>query len=166
MTVRRGSGDSGGDLATMPPASYRKVSDTFCSLDWLGGGRFWLLQTSDDEREEDDEEVTSDTEDTDMTLRYLCRSPSPVSGRDIVEGSTVLAQRLLKRIKRQDEQHRATKAAMVITAQEGTWSPRSPLLLSSDKFPGKTKSYNKPVLEPSVFLDESREGWTVVRRRR
>ncbi|KAM0849021.1 hypothetical protein ACQ4PT_053994 [Festuca glaucescens] len=163
MTVRRGSGDLGGDLATPPPATDRKVSAAFCSPEWLCGSRFWMMQASDDEVEEDDEEVSSAPEVTDKTIRYLCRSPSPVSGRDIVDDSTALARRLLKRIKRRDEQRLATKAAMALISQEGTCSP---LYLSLDKSSGKTKDQSRPVMEPSVFLDESTEGWTVVRRRR
>jgi hypothetical protein len=140
----------------------QKESNEDCSPAWLYGSRFWMLQSSDEE-EEGEEEVVSSATDIDKTLRYLCRTPSPVSGRDIVEDSSELPWRTLKRIKRRDDQRMATKAAMALTSHEGTNSPFS---LSLDKISGKTEVQIKPAMEPSVFLDNSTEGWTIVRRRR
>jgi hypothetical protein len=96
MTVGDGFGDPGGDLATPSPARKRKVRDGSGSTEWLQGSRFWLLQSTDDEEEEVEEELSQGAEDFDMPLRYLCRTPSPVSGRDIVDDSKELAQQTLK----------------------------------------------------------------------
>ncbi|KAM0824032.1 hypothetical protein ACQ4PT_070474 [Festuca glaucescens] len=99
----------------------------------------------------------------DKVIRYLCSTPTQVSGRDIDDSSTELARRSLKRTNRRDQQRAATKAAMALSSPEGKVS-LSPLSL--DKSLGKTKELIMPVMEPTVFLDDSTEGWTVVRRRR
>jgi hypothetical protein len=125
MTVGHGSGDSGGDLATPSPARDRKVRNADGSPEWLRGSRLWLRQSSDEEEEGDEEEFSSVSEDIDMPLRYLCRTSSPVSGRDIAEDSKELARRTLKRIKRRGAQRMATKAAMVLVSPEGTNSSSS-----------------------------------------
>ncbi|KAM0836214.1 hypothetical protein ACQ4PT_062457 [Festuca glaucescens] len=112
-------GDLGGDLATPPPVREHDVRDGGGSPEWLRGSRFWLLQSIDDEGEGGEEELSSVVEDCDMPIRYLCRTPSPASGRDIDEDSRELARRTLKRIKRQDAQREATKAAMALEFSEG-----------------------------------------------
>ncbi|KAM0894841.1 hypothetical protein ACQ4PT_024277 [Festuca glaucescens] len=164
MTVGSGSGDLGGDLATPSQArDRRRVSEADGSPEWLRGSRFWLLQPSDDEEEGVDEEASPGVEDYDLSFRYLCRTPSPVSGRDIVDDSQELAQRTLKRIKKREEQRVATKAAMALELSEGTSSCSSrPLGYSAANF----KAHAMPVMEPSVFYDDNNGGWTVVRRRR
>jgi hypothetical protein len=120
-------------------------------------------QDSDDEAEDEDAEVSSASEVTDRSLRYLCHSPSPVDGRDIDESSTMLAWRFLKRIKTRQEQRLVTKAAMELTSSEGT-CPRVPLSL--DSVSSKMKDLRMQVMEPSVFVYDNSDGWTVVRPRR
>jgi hypothetical protein len=51
----------------------------------------------------------------------------------------------------------------VLSTTEGMISPFS---LPMGKNSGKSKFKTMLVLEPSVFLDDNTEGWTVVRRRR
>jgi hypothetical protein len=80
MTVERSEdcgGDLSGDFVTPSPARER-------SSEWLGGSRFWLLQSSDDEEEDDGAEPSSEGADADRSIAYLCRTPSPVSGIDMV----------------------------------------------------------------------------------
>jgi hypothetical protein len=117
----------------------------------------------EDEAEDEDAEDFSASGDADRSFRYLCRSPSLVNGRDIAESSSTLARRLLKRIKRWQEQCLATKAAMELTSPEGTCSR---VHLSLDSLSSKGKDLRMPVFEPSVFMDDNADGWTVVRRRR
>ncbi|KAM0830239.1 hypothetical protein ACQ4PT_066356 [Festuca glaucescens] len=162
MTVGGVSGDSGGDLATPTPARVLKGSDGVCSPEWLSGSRFWMLQSSDED-EEGEEEGSSSAGESDKPVRYLCRTPSPVGARDLFEDSTELARRTLKRIKQRNGKRMAAKAAMELTTQEGMASPFS---LSQGKNSGKNKIKTMPVMEPSVFMDDNTEGWTVVRRRR
>jgi hypothetical protein len=96
-------------------------------------------------------------------MRYLCRTPSSMSDRDISEGTSELARQTLKRINRQRNQRMAAMVAMEFALSEGMLSPFSrPLGMPV----GKTKIKARPVLEPSVFMDDGMDGWTVVRRRR
>jgi hypothetical protein len=67
-------------------------------LDRRSGSGESFLASPDDEEEGVEEELSEGAEDLDMPLRYLCRTPSPVSGRDIVDDSKELARRTLKRI--------------------------------------------------------------------
>jgi hypothetical protein len=122
----------------------------------LLGGRFWVLQESD---EEEDGQAEETPERDWASMRYGCHTPPPASGRDLAESSTSLARRALKRIQRQQAQRLAATA--VIELNEGMVSPSSRPL-------GKSTSKVKvlPVLEPSVFHDESLHGWSVVHRRR
>jgi hypothetical protein len=163
MTIGEGSGDLAGDLATLSPGDRRKVSEADGSPEWIYGSRFWLLQPSDDEEEGVHDEVSPDTEDFDIAIRYLCRSPSPVSGRDIADDSQELAWRTLRRMKKREEQRAATKAAMMLDFSEGTWCVSSLPLGSSVT---KLREHVLPVMEPSLFCDDNSGGWTVVRRRR
>jgi hypothetical protein len=144
------------------PATDPKGEREDCSPVRLSGSRFWSLQDSDEEEEGEAEDV-SPLSDIDKTIPYLRRTPTHVSGRDIDESLSELAQRTLKRANRRDTQWMATKAAMALTSPEGKFSPIS---LSLEKSSGKAKTLIKPVMDPSVFMDDSTEGWTVVRRRR
>ncbi|KAM0863643.1 hypothetical protein ACQ4PT_044458 [Festuca glaucescens] len=159
MTVRDSTGDLSGDLATPSPAREGSPEG---SPDWLRGSRFWLLQSSDDEEEGVEEEVSCGAEDFDMSFKYFCRTPSPVSGRDIVDDSRELARRTLKRIEKRDAQRMRTMAAMAFATTEGK-SSSSPVPLG--KSSGKYKILARPVMEPSTFVDDNNGGWTVVRRR-
>jgi hypothetical protein len=109
------------------------------------------------------DEESPGIEDYDISVRYLCRTPSPVSGRDIADDSQELARRTLKRLKKRGEQRASTKAAMVLKLSEGT-SCRSSLSLGSSVT--KFREHVMPVMEPSLFCDDNSGGWTVVRRRR
>ncbi|KAM0908073.1 hypothetical protein ACQ4PT_015705 [Festuca glaucescens] len=157
------TGDAGGDLATPTPVIVRTAGKVDGSPEWLRGSRFWLLQPSDDEEEGLGEESPAIDEDTDYSLRYMCRSPAPVTDRDIVEDSSELARRTLKRIRRRDAQRMAAKAAMAFASPQGMNST-SPLPWG--KVSAKIKNLVRPIMEPSVFVDDSTEGWTIVRRRR
>ncbi|KAM0865350.1 hypothetical protein ACQ4PT_043338 [Festuca glaucescens] len=163
MTVGDSTGDAGGDLATPTPVIVRTAGKVDGSPEWLRGSRFWLLQPSDDEEEGLGEESPAIDEDTDYSLRYMCRSPAPVTDRDIVEDSSELARRTLKRIRRRDAQRMAAKAAMAFASPQGMNST-SPLPWG--KVSAKIKNLVRPIMEPSVFVDDSTEGWTIVRRRR
>jgi hypothetical protein len=166
MTVGTPSGDTDGDLATQTAARVSTAREGVCSPEWFSGSRFWMLQPADDEDDgEDDGEGDgfSAVGDSARSVRYLCRTPSPVSDADLVEGSADLTRRHLKRIKRRDGQQMAARAAMLFSTMEGMISsPSMPL----GKNPGSTVCKPMPVLEPSVFFDDNTEGWTVVRRRR
>jgi hypothetical protein len=117
---------------------------------------------SDDE-DEGDEEGSSLAGDSSKSVKYFCRTPSPVSDTDLVEDTAELTQRHLKRIKRRDGQRLAARAAMLLSMSEVKISLLS---LPMGKNIGTTKFRSMPVLEPSVFLDDNTVGWTVVRRRR
>ncbi|KAM0930682.1 hypothetical protein ACQ4PT_000783 [Festuca glaucescens] len=160
MTVRGETGDAGGDPATPPPATVQARSNGGVSPERLLGGRFWVLESSDEEEDGDMEEIS--TLGDSVSVRYLCRSPSSESDRDLQEGSQELARRAIKRINRQRMQRMAATAALEFMSPEGTSSPISmPLGMSVHK----SKPMNLPILEPSVFEDDGLEGWTVVRRR-
>ncbi|KAM0849117.1 hypothetical protein ACQ4PT_053932 [Festuca glaucescens] len=161
MTVGEAFGDREGDLATPTPAKVQRGRDDCRSPERHLGGRFWVLQPSDDEEDSDVEEMSS--AGGSVSMKYLCQTPTSVSGRDISELPSELARRKLKRINRQRNQRMAAMAAMELASSEGTWSPSSmPLGMSVCK----TKAKAMPVLEPSVFVDDEVDGWTVVRRRR
>ncbi|KAM0871704.1 hypothetical protein ACQ4PT_039194 [Festuca glaucescens] len=160
MTVRATEGDSSGDSATPPPATVRKVREDGVSPELPLGGRFWALQPPDEE-EDGDTEAISEVEVSE-TFRYLCRTPSLAGDRDISEDTVELARRARKRIERQKNQRMAAMAAFELSASAGTLSPSlMPLGMSV----GKAKIKSMPVLEPSVFMDDDMDGWTVVRRR-
>ncbi|KAK1601452.1 hypothetical protein QYE76_018638 [Lolium multiflorum] len=159
MTVG-GSGDCGGDscgdFATASPVRES-------SPEWLRGSRFWLLQASDDEEDGGDLELSPGAADSDRSLMYLCRTPSPVSDIDIVDDSRELARRTTKRITKRNAQRMATKASMVFASPEGKASSSS---MPLGRGVTKIKSLAIPVMEPSIFIDDDDGGWTVVRRRR
>ncbi|KAM0842883.1 hypothetical protein ACQ4PT_058062 [Festuca glaucescens] len=161
MTVGKAFGDRKGDLANPPPAKVQRGRDDCRSPERHLGGRFWVLQSSDDEEDSDVEEMSS--AGGSVSMKYLCQTPTLVSGIDISEQPSELARRKLKRINRQRNQRMAAMAAMELASSEGTWSPSSmPLGMSVCK----TKAKAMPVLEPSVFVDDEVDGWIVVRRRR
>jgi hypothetical protein len=116
MTVGSPPGDTGGDLATPTPVKVPTAGEGVSSPEWLNGSRFWMLQSSDDE--EDGEEDGEEGEDEDIadSVRFFYRSPSPVSDADLLEGSVELSRRLRRRMKRQDDQQMATRAALLFSA--------------------------------------------------
>ncbi|KAM0842884.1 hypothetical protein ACQ4PT_058062 [Festuca glaucescens] len=149
MTVGKAFGDRKGDLANPPPAKVQRGRDDCRSPERHLGGRFWVLQSSDDEEDSDVEEMSS--AGGSVSMKYLCQTPTLVSGIDISEQPSELARRKLKRINRQRNQRMAAMAAMELASSEGTWSPSSmPLGMSVCK----TKAKAMPVLEPSVFVDD------------
>jgi hypothetical protein len=178
------SGDGGGDLANQPPTAARLTVDVgyspeqtrtpstgkICSPEKFTGSRFWVLEADDEEvSDRDDEDVDEREEDGspagggDRSATYLCRTPSPVRDADLLEDSSDLNRRRLKRLRRRDEQRMAARSALFFSINEGmnSSSPLMPLGIRT-----KAHVVKRPVIEPSVFLDESLEGWTVVRRRR
>ncbi|KAM0873685.1 hypothetical protein ACQ4PT_037891 [Festuca glaucescens] len=150
-------GDWDGDLATPSPARES-------SPEWLRGSRFWLLQASDEEEEEvaGGEESAPGADGLDLSIRYLCRTPSPASGIDIVDDASDLARRALKRIEKRNAQRMATKAAMALEVTEGTNSFSQ---LPLGKGSANNKQMVRLVMEPSLFTDDTDGGWTVVRWR-
>ncbi|KAM0842689.1 hypothetical protein ACQ4PT_058202 [Festuca glaucescens] len=174
MTVEALSGDRGGDLAAQTPVRVSTASEVreelACSSERFSGSRFWLLQSEDvEENEEDaDEEVgqqdgVSSAGIGDKSVKYLCRTPSPVSDADLVEGSSELSRRQRKRIVRRDGHRMAAAASLFFSIPEGmNSSPPLPLGKQLRSSGGKAM----PVLQPSVFFDDTTEGWTVVRRQR
>jgi hypothetical protein len=118
MTVRVSGdcgGDLGGDFVTPSPARER-------TPEWLGGSRFWLLQSSDDEDDGEDGELSPAAEDSDKSFAYLCRTPSPVNGIDIVVDSKDVERRTNKRIAKRNAQRMATRASMVFASDIGMTS--------------------------------------------
>ncbi|KAM0852187.1 hypothetical protein ACQ4PT_051922 [Festuca glaucescens] len=157
MTVGQASGDASGDPTCTSPATIRTEREEGGLPERPLGGRFGVLQSSDDE-EDNDDGVDSPADERNL-LRY-CQTPSTVSGRDLSEKPSDLARRARKRINRQRAQSMAARAAIELE-DEGMLSPSlRPLGRST------TKVFNKPVLEPSVFRDDNLHGWTVVHRRR
>jgi hypothetical protein len=62
-----------------------------------------MLQSTDDEDGgEEDKEGDGVSDAGDVSVRYLCLTPSPVRDVDLVEGSAELTRRHLKRIRRRD----------------------------------------------------------------
>nr|XP_051190804.1 uncharacterized protein LOC127304140 [Lolium perenne] len=191
MTVRRQAGVTEGDLASQTPASASLPSEApdqgsqataipgegSSASEALGevsggssemtiGGRFWALQSDEeDDGGSGDEEVefASSGRGGDRLASFFCRTPSPSRDTDLAEGSSELNRRQLKRLRRRDGQRLAARAALFFSSGEGTGSfSSSPLNKES-----KAKCHmNLPVLEPSVFVDKTMDGWTLVRRRR
>jgi hypothetical protein len=158
MAIGTSPGDTGGDLNAPTPARALTASEGVCSPDWLSGSLFWMLQPSDDEDDgEEDRE-----EDSSISVRCFCRSPSPVTDADLLEESAELTRRHLKRIKRRNDQRMATRAAMMFSTTEGM---NSSLSLPLGKNHGLTSFKVMLVLEPIVFFGDNDEGWTVVRQR-
>jgi hypothetical protein len=160
--MRPGGGDAGGDLGSPPPAiEPKRVGENF-SPEWLSGSRFWSLQSSDDEDQEEEVEV-SPLKDIEKVFGYLWSTLTKVSDRDIDDSSPEVARRVLKRINMRDQQRLAFKAAMALASPEGKVSS-SPLSL--EKRSGKENIMIRPVMEPTVSIDDGTEEWTVVCRRR
>ncbi|KAM0853242.1 hypothetical protein ACQ4PT_051215 [Festuca glaucescens] len=158
MTVKEASGDASGDPTFPPPATVQTGREEGWAPECPLDGRFWVLQSPDEEEDGDaDEALPASDRDP---LRYFCQTPSSVSERDLSENSSELARRALKRVNRQRSQRMAARAAIELE-DEGMLSPSLRPLGRS-----VLKSINKPVLEPSVFRDDSLQGWTVVHRRR
>ncbi|KAK1682059.1 hypothetical protein QYE76_042907 [Lolium multiflorum] len=162
MTVTLGTGDAAGDASgdpkTPPPATVQPPSNDGVSPDRPLGGRFWLLESVDEDGEEKAEISPSDDIGP---LRYLWRSPESEMVRDLKESPQELARRATKRINRQQQQRRAAMELMVVEG-ESVSPNKMPLGMSICK----SKPLLLPVLEPSVFVDDGQDGWTVVRRRR
>ncbi|KAM0921230.1 hypothetical protein ACQ4PT_007109 [Festuca glaucescens] len=161
MTVTEALGERDGDPADPPPARVLSGQEGCQSPERRLGGRFWVLQSSNDE-DDSEGEATLAARDT-ASLQYLCQTPLSVADRDLSERSSMLARRQLKRINRQHVQRMTAMAAMELDQSQGTWSPSS---MPVGMFACKSKVKDRPVLEPTVFVDDGGEGWTVVRRRR
>nr|XP_051229335.1 uncharacterized protein LOC127347151 [Lolium perenne] len=190
-TVRRQAGDTGGDLATQTPATVALTSEapdrepqvtvlpevgssasealggvSSCSSERPIGSRFWALQSDDEEDggsgDEEVDEVSS-VRGGDRLASFFCRTPTPSRDADLAEGSSELNRQQLKRLRRRDGQRLAARVALFFSSGEGTGSLSSSLL---DKKSKPVCHMNLPVLEPSIFVDKTMEGWTLVRRRR
>ncbi|KAK1613670.1 hypothetical protein QYE76_019187 [Lolium multiflorum] len=161
MTVGdRATGDSAGDSDFITPVRAREERHGCGSPERSLGGRFWVLQASDEE--EDGEVDVISSSGGERSLRYLVSTPASASDRDLSERSSELARKLRKRINRQMSQRRAATAAMEFPESAGTSSSD---LLPLGRDQNKMKIRARPVLEPYVFLDDGLGGWTVVRRR-
>jgi hypothetical protein len=182
MTVGELSGDAGGDLAAdgdlasqTPPTTavlspsppWTPLTVQVLSPESFTGSRFWALQADDAEdtdldegEEEEGGDDGSPAGGADRSATYLCRTPVPVRDADLIEASSELNRRQMKRLRRRDEQRIAARSAFFFSAREGMNSS-PPMLLGIRK---KSAVAMNPILEPSVFVDESMDGWTVVRR--
>ncbi|KAM0887204.1 hypothetical protein ACQ4PT_029203 [Festuca glaucescens] len=166
MTVGGLSGDVGGDHAAGVDLATQALPKT---PEKFTGSRFWVLQADDEEdtdledgEEEEGGDDGSPAGGGDRSATYLCRTPVPVRDADLVEASSELNRRQMKRLRRRDEQRMAARSALFFSTREGMNTPPSvPLGIQT-----KSAVAKNPVLEPSVFVDESMDGWTVVRRRR
>lgn len=190
------AGDAGGDLAAQSPVSgasasgaplrgssapgapERGLSASFsveseavavCSPEKPFGSRFWALLSDDEDDVESEVEEEGASGDEGRSVRvgdrlvsYLCRTPSPARDADLIEDSVELNQRQLKRLRRRDGQRLANRAALFFSSGEGMVSSFSSL----GKVARSVGHIKLPVLEPSVFVDETKEGWTLVHRRR
>ncbi|KAM0907737.1 hypothetical protein ACQ4PT_015888 [Festuca glaucescens] len=158
MTVGSGvlSGDGAGD--SLSPAAV-VGSLPISSSERAALGRFWAL-VDDDLRSgsegEDEDEIEGGSARADY---YLCRSPSPDVGRDLVETASGLARRAEKRLLRQRRQRMAAREF----ASPGCKVSPPTTFFSSEV----SRSSRLPVLEPSTFpvVDGDDQGWTVVQRR-
>jgi hypothetical protein len=142
MTVGLATGVCLGDHKISSPGFATMVREEDASPESPLGGRFWVLQTSDDE-EDGQAEAESPVRDW-ASMRYGCLTPSSASGRDLAESSTELASRALKRLQRQQVQRLAATAA--IELDEGMISPATRPLGKST-----TKIKLTLVLETTVF---------------
>jgi hypothetical protein len=64
-------------------------------------------------------ELSPEDADADLSIRYLCRTPSPVSGIDMVDNSRDLARRVLKQIEKRNAQRMAIKTSLMFASSEG-----------------------------------------------
>jgi hypothetical protein len=151
-------GVAGGEPVTPSPASVQPPLNCGRGTD-RPVGRFWVLESSDDEQDDEDAMVDTSSPQEAGSWKYLCRTPEVIFDRELFESTQDLARRASKRLHRRQAQR---KAAMDFMAMEGTSFPP----LSTPLTRSVPKSLNLPVLEPSVFHDDGQEGWTVVHRRR
>jgi hypothetical protein len=86
------------------PATEAPDGVSVCSSERLIGSRFWALQSDDEEDdgiEDEEEDVSGDGGSSvrggDRLASYLCRTPTPSRDADLVEVSSELNQRQLKR---------------------------------------------------------------------
>ena len=118
------------------------------------GGRFWAIAPSEDEDlsgKEDAEVVRS------RSYLELCRSPTPSTSRSFGSSST-RASRWMRKI---NAQRYASKTLSLFTDEDVSSVPLLPMRKTNFRVP------KRPVLEPSVFVEEQDGGgWTVIHRRR
>jgi hypothetical protein len=157
-----------GDLRPSPSKGTSPAVATKGNPDWLPLSRFWVLESDEEEDADEGTDLTPTPVCSDRSLRYLCRSPSPVSTRDISEEPLQLARRAQRRIERQ---HLQRQAALLFTSPMSSSSedtyPSS--CLSQRERKGSARSKDQLVLlvlEPTIFPDDLSGSWTVVRRRR
>ncbi|KAM0898288.1 hypothetical protein ACQ4PT_022022 [Festuca glaucescens] len=115
MTVGQTSSDTSGDPTCTSPATIRTEREEGGLPERPLGGRFWVLQSFDDE-EDNDDGVDSPADERNL-LRYY-QTPSTVSGRDLSEKPSDLARRARKRINRQRAQSMAARAAIELEDEE------------------------------------------------
>ncbi|KAM0838614.1 hypothetical protein ACQ4PT_060844 [Festuca glaucescens] len=161
MTVRR-SGDCPGDCegeSILPAVDDTSTSSG--STELIPQGRFWVLAAEDQGSSSEVEEETGGSE---SAFRYLCRSPSPDDGRDLIESASGLARRAERCLERQRRQRLAAREF-----SSPSCKVRSPA--SSSSPPARKTSpilrSRLPVLDPTSFpiAADDVAGWTVVRRR-
>nr|XP_051216666.1 uncharacterized protein LOC127334288 [Lolium perenne] len=164
----KATGDGETDLGSptsevISPAAVNKGNPQKVPL-----SRFWVLESDEDEDGVDGEELPPTSCCSDRSLRYLCRSPSPVSTRDISEEPLELARRAQRRIERQRLQRQAALAFSSSTSVSPEGKSYACREIQKEK-PEIAKSKDQqflPVLEPTIFPDDLSGPWTVVRRRR
>ncbi|KAM0869527.1 hypothetical protein ACQ4PT_040618 [Festuca glaucescens] len=96
-------GDCEGD-SILPAAGDTSTSSG--STELIPQGRFWVLAAEDQGSSSEVEEETGGSE---SAFRYLCRSPSPDDGRDLIESASGLARRAERRLERQRRQRLAAR---------------------------------------------------------
>ncbi|KAM0831551.1 hypothetical protein ACQ4PT_065452 [Festuca glaucescens] len=153
MTVGEAStGDAEGDLAVPSPAWIGEARDPAPAC----VGRFWALSESSGEGSDGE----NDEEESAISLRYVCRSPSPVSDRDL-QVSSSLSHRAARRARRQLLQ----KEAAIFFASPASSSSDNVSVDLRVKNQKNFKQVTRPVLEPSSYPDDGAGGWIEVRRR-
>jgi hypothetical protein len=144
MTVT--SGDCSGDRRAVPRMPAASVSSKPSgSSESTPHGKFWVLA---------DEDLTSSSEEEDATtisasaFKYLCHSPSPDVGLDLVESASGLARRAKKRLERQRRQRSVAREFASSACK--VRSVDSPSSLPAGAVSPVCRSHF-PVLEPTTF---------------
>jgi hypothetical protein len=151
------SGDGAGDLACTSPELTGPATDPSSEI----RSRFWGASVSSDDGSDVDLDEAAPMESL-SSLRYLCRSPTPVSGRDL-QWSSGESQRAARRLHPQRIQREAARVLTSPTEDLTEVCDDVSVVLMNQK---KCKQVVHPVFEPSVFPDDGKGGWTLVCRRR
>ncbi|KAM0886797.1 hypothetical protein ACQ4PT_029469 [Festuca glaucescens] len=94
------------ETSELSPRAAGASSTPPVSLEPSRLGKFWVLADEDSASSSEEEGATTVSAGA---FKYLCRSPSPDAGRDLVESASGLARRAEKRLERQRRQRSAAR---------------------------------------------------------